>query len=191
MKMKTLIICLCFISVMSCKTDNSQTKNAIASIDLQVPKLESVMNPIETPFNTKEPYKLKLNLKKYENNAYDLDISMELYNDAHFVSPNAKRDFKGKFTVFIEDNDNIERTSKLLETPLSVEEYDSHPFTNGLVNWVRVNTTYKQKIKRTTGETFEVMGYIQFTIEPRCTLEKIPFIIKYKNDEMKFEVFQC
>ncbi len=189
--MKTLIICLCFISVMSCKTDNSQTKNAIASIDLQVPKLESVMNPIETPFNTKEPYKLKLNLKKYENNAYDLDISMELYNDAHFVSPNAKRDFKGKFTVFIEDNDNIERTSKLLETPLSVEEYDSHPFTNGLVNWVRVNTTYKQKIKRTTGETFEVMGYIQFTIEPRCTLEKIPFIIKYKNDEMKFEVFQC
>ena len=40
-------------------------------------------------------------------------------------------------------------------------------------------------------EDFDVRGTIQFTIEPRCTLEKIPVIIKRQEGTVKFEVFGC
>ena len=189
--MKYLLICLCFIFVISCKTDTSDTQIALASMDTQAPKLGVAMYPIISPFVTTEPYELKLNMQKLDNDTYELEILMELNNGAHFVSPNSKGNFTGVFTVFIDDNDKIEPISKLLETPPSVEEYDSHPYVNGYVNWVRENTTYKQKIKRISDEDFRVLGHIQFTIEPRCTFENIPFIIKYKNGELKFEKDQC
>ncbi len=66
-----------------------------------------------------------------------------------------------------------------------------HPFTNGTVNWVRVNTNYKQQLEVATQVDFQVFGYIQFTIEPRCSLEKIPFIIKKENGKLKFELDNC
>ena len=138
-----------------------------------------------------EPYKLKLASKKIKNNEYDVSILMELFNDAHFISPNAKREFKGKFKVVFEDTDKFNLLGKLIETPLSVEEHDPHPFTNGTVNWVRKNTTYRQKIKLNSTKDFETKGYIQFTIEPKCTLEKIPFIIKHSNGKMRVELFMC
>lgn len=79
----------------------------------------------------------------------------------------------------------------LIETPPSVEEYDPHPFVNGYVNWVRENTSYQQQIKRLSDGTFVVKGFVQFTIEPRCTLEKIPFFIKYNQSDMRVEVARC
>ena len=116
---------------------------------------------------------------------------MKLYDNAFFVSPNAKREFLGKFKFVIDDNDKFNQEGALLEAPLSKEEFDPHPFVNGHVNWVKENTTYKQQLQLTTEKDFEVMGFIQFTIEPRCTLEKIPIIIKYSNAKLKAEIFQC
>lgn len=189
--MKNLILCAFFILAMGCKIDNSKTQNAIASIDTEVSKPDPFMKPIGIPNVSSEPYELKLNSHKIDAVIYDLEISMVLNNNAHFVSPNAKRDFLGKFTIIIDDNNNFKLHGNLIETPLSVEENDLHPFVNGLVNWVRINTTYKQQLKVITPGDFQVKGMIQFTIEPRCTLEKIPIIIKYENGEMKFEIFQC
>jgi hypothetical protein len=190
-KMKNLIMFLGFIIIISCKTDHSKTQLAIASIDTQVQKLEVPVDPVESPSSSSNPYNIKLDSHKLDNDTYDLEIRMELNDGAHFVSPNSKGNYTGIFTVVIDENDKIERSASILETPLSVEEFDPHPFTNGYINWVRINTTYKQEIKRNKDGDFEVRGHIQFTIEPRCSLEKIPFIIKYKNGEMKFEVFGC
>lgn len=190
--MKNLILCLCILFMISCKTDNSKTETAMLSMVIEVPKTSCSMNRFNGPVvEHPHPYELNLNLNSLENNVYDLEMAMVLINGAHFVSPNSKGNFKGIFTVFIEKNNHIERTTELLETPLSIEEYDSHSYVNGYVNWVRENTTYRQQIKRTSEDAFEVMGYIQFTIEPKCTLENIPFIIKFKDEELKFEIFGC
>ena len=159
--------------------------------ELQHDSIEkSVIDKLGPELNL-EPYVIKFDMKPLQTGVYDLVIDMQLHNDAYFVSPNAKRDFSGKFTVHINDAVQLKILSGLIETPRSVEEYDEHPFVNGFVNWVRVDTKYNQQIQRTTDDDFQVMGYVQFTIEPRCSLEKIPFIIKYKEGKMVAELFQC
>ncbi|HCY80824.1 MAG TPA: hypothetical protein DHV22_04055, partial [Xanthomarina gelatinilytica] len=87
----------------------------------------------------------------------------------------AKKDFKGKFSMTIEDSSKLNMTDDIIEIPRSVEEMDTHPFVDGKVNWVRENTLYKQNLNILTKDDFEVTGFIRFTIEPRCTYEEIPF----------------
>ncbi len=190
--MKNVLLILCLLFIISCKKEIPNPEILIADTETPYKNTQSLLNYFDNQkINSSEPYKLKLGLHKFKKNTYDLSISMELNNGAHFVSPNAKRDFKGKFMISIDETTNFNQIGKLIETPISVEEYDDHPFVNGTVNWVRKNTVYHQKLKRTNKEDFQVKGYIQFTIEPRCTLEKIPFIIKYVNGKMRIELFMC
>lgn len=112
---------------------------------------------------------------------------MNLKKDAYFVSPNAKRDFSGKFTIVVNDP-KIVTKGTITETPLSKEELDKG---EGLVNFVRGNTHYKQTLKILSNENFEVMGYVQFTIEPRCTMEKVPFILSYVDGKLILRADGC
>ena len=174
-----------FIFLICENTDNQKViiTNDIAlnSQPLNVEKTE----PLE------EPYTIIFLLETTENNETYLIIEMELRNDSHYVSPYAKRDFKGKFNASLKDNDYFTLEGELMETPRSVEEIDPHPFVGGTVNWVRVNTTYRQKINIKTQEDFDVIGLVQFTIEPRCTMEKVEYIIKSRAGNVYFERFMC
>ncbi len=40
-------------------------------------------------------------------------------------------------------------------------------------------------------DNFEVFGRIQFTIEPRCSLEEIPFALSYQNGVIKIYSPKC
>lgn len=132
-----------------------------------------------------------IRVDKQSDDEYVLSIQMNLKKDAYFVSPNAKRDFSGKFTIVLTEADKLKLSKAIVETPLSKEELDSHPFVDGLVNWVRVDTNYKQTLTVLSKENFEVYGYIQFTIEPRCTLEKIPFILSYVDGKLSLKMDGC
>ena len=116
---------------------------------------------------------------------------MLLYNNAYYASSNSKKDFKGKFSFFINDNTFLTLKSKLIETPLLIKATDSEAADNQSSDWIRENTYYKQQLEIKTSEDFRVTGYIQFTIEPRCTLEKIPIIIKSEKGNVKFEIDRC
>jgi len=140
---------------------------------------------------THEDYTLHLELEKTKNGAHILIASMELHNSSYYVSPNAKRDFSGKFRRDFGTTDNIDFDGKLIETPLSVEEFDEHPFVRGTVNWVREKSTYKQPLLLKTDKDFQVFGRFIFTIEPRCTLETIPFSIVFKEGELAFADPKC
>lgn len=178
---KTIILFALLLSY-GCEKENKQQSLAIIKTDKEINKNQIT----ET-----DPYKISLHIDKLSKDIYNVSINMKLYDNAFFVSPNAKREFSGKFKFVIDANDKFNQEGELIEAPQSIEEFDPHPFVNGNVNWVRENTTYKQQLQISTEKDFEVMGFIQFTIEPRCTLEKIPVIIKYTNGEMKFEIFQC
>ena len=189
--MKNALLFFCLLFALSCKIDSSKNQSNIDDFFVQNTNTSLNMQPVYGPDLPSEPYELKLDIHQLNNGIYDLEIQMLLYNNSYYVSPNAKRDFKGKFTFFIDTNNSFTLKKNLIETPLSEEKYDSHPFVDGLVNWVRVNTSYKQKLEITTSEDFEVRGFIRFTIEPRCTLEKIPVIIKCKKGILKFEIDNC
>ena len=136
-------------------------------------------------------YTLEVKIEKTSNAQHQLVISMDLKNDSYYISPNAKRDFTGKFTLEIKGDGKLETIGHIQETPLSVEEYDSHPFTNGLVNWVREDTTYRQTLNITSTDDFVIGAGIIFTIEPRCSLEKKYFLISYKNGVLSVEEDGC
>lgn len=129
-----------------------------------------------------------IRVDKQQNDEYVLSVQMNLKKDAYFISPNAKRDFSGKFTLVLINPDKIATNGAIIETPLSKEELDKG---EGLVNFVRKNTHYKQTLKVLSSENFEVMGHIQFTIEPRCTMEKVPFILSYVDGKFSVRMDGC
>lgn len=168
--------------VLGCNSEKKTVK-AIAKNETPSPK---IVNLIEGPMVnlSSSPYDIAIKIDKEKKNIYSLDIEMLLHNGSFFVSPNSERDFKGKFSIDIEKNNDLESISELIEMPLSQEIFDPHPFVNGYVNWVKVNTNYKQLFLRTSDKNFKVGGVVRFVIEPRCTLEEIPFIITYENGKM-------
>ena len=194
--MTRLILTVCLLSLISCEDKQSNSKDlALADTNTAI-TLTCKKGPLEySVFNkpdiNKELYAVKFSIISESSDLHNLIIDIRLKNGGHFVSPNATRDFSGKFTMVIDKTDAFETVNKLVETPQSVEELDLHPFVNGPVNWVRENTIYTQQIKLHTENDFEAKGYIQFTIEPACTLEKIPFIIKQTDGVLKFEFFGC
>lgn len=138
-----------------------------------------------------EDYTLQFKLDNSDDQNPFLIIGIKLHNGSHYISPFATREFKGKFFMDLGSYKDIDFEGAIVETPSSVEEYDPHPFTNGTVNWVRVNTTYKQELKLKSNEDFQVFGRVRFTIEPRCTLEEIPFAISYENGTVIFIDPKC
>ncbi|CAM1343348.1 hypothetical protein [Tenacibaculum amylolyticum] len=168
--------------LLGCSSEKKTVKT-IAKTETSVPK---IVNLIEGPMVdlSYNPYDIAIKMDREKKNIYSLDIQMLLRDGSFFVSPNSERDFKGKFRIDIEENNAIESVSELIETPLSQEVFDPHPFVNGYVNWVKVNTNYKQFFLRTSDKDFKVGGVVRFVIEPRCTLEEIPFIITYEKGKM-------
>jgi len=133
-------------------------------------------------------YTSLIRVDKQHDDDYVLSVQMNLKKDAHFVSPNAQRAFSGKFTIVLDEPGKIQALGTLIEKPLSIEELDQR---EGLVNWVRKSTNYRQKLKILSGENFEVRGHVQFTIEPRCTLEKIPFLLSQKDGKLSLKLEGC
>lgn len=129
-----------------------------------------------------------IRVDKQNDNEYVLSIQMILKKDAYFVSPNAKRDFSGKFTIVLTEPKKLIAKGTISELPLSKEENDKR---EGLVNFVRKNTNYKQTLKVLSKENFEVPAHIQFTIEPRCTMEKVFFILSYVDGKLSVRMDGC
>ena len=152
---------------------------------------------IDTPYTDEvltisdDLYDLQIKIEATEDNTHNLIVDIKLHKGSHFISPYARRDFTGKFFMDLGSNTDLSFAGELIETPRSVEEFDLHPFVGGSVNWVRVNTTYKQPLQLKTQGDFEVFGRIRFTIEPRCSLEQISFSISSKSGKMQIKEAKC
>jgi hypothetical protein len=187
--MNRIFLSILFLLSISCsKSQETVKQEAIASVEVNLP-----LNPYESisfkePYSPHSPYHLDLKIEKTETTTKHLTLFITLKGDAHFVSPYAKRDFKGKFSMTLEENKFIETENHLIEIPPSVEEIDTHHYVNGTVNWVRENTTYKLPFKVLTETDFEVLGLIRFTIEPRCTLEEIPIVVRQESGQLTVSI---
>lgn len=191
--MKKFLTLLVFAITVSCSQMDAPSNEIVENFiiekeNLSTPTFTVPINEVLTIND--ELYKLKISVDS-ENNRHQLIFEMELFNNSYFVSPNSKREFKGKFYYDFGSYENVEYTGKVIETPLSKEIYDAHPFTDGLVNWVNVNTLYKQPFYVKSEKDFKVFGRVRFTIEPRCSLEEIPFSLIYKNGKFSVTMPKC
>ena len=137
------------------------------------------------------PYELTFDIKKVKDDQYSIVTTMKLFGGSFYVSPHSSREFKGRFTIELADNDHLILGDDFKETPRSKEVFDPHQFVNGLVNWVQEDTRYDYPLHVKSQEDFDVGGKIFFTIEPKCTLEEIPFIIKYRSGVLSIEERKC
>ena len=140
---------------------------------------------------TDKDYTLHFEIEKTNDQKYNLVLTVELHNEAYYISPSAKGDFSGKFNLDLGSYTDLGFEGKILETPVYVTEYNQLLYSDDNVQWVRVNTMYKQLLQIKSKEDFEVFGRVQFTIEPRCTFEEIPFAISYKNGVVKVTYPKC
>ncbi len=143
-----------------------------------------IPRPLPQPYcNTDLPsYNMDFRVETISNNAYALKTDINLDSGAFYISPNTKGDFSGLLKVIIEDNDHLVKNGGLIEIPKSTVQFE--PWVQEPANFVRENTTYTQNIELTGTSDFEIGGYVQFVIEPRCTLERIDFRIVYKDGTM-------
>jgi hypothetical protein len=91
----------------------------------------------------------------------------------------------------VEDQERIVLAEGMKEIPLAMEGVYHHPLVHGQAEWVRVDTRYEQGLTVTTREDLEVVGSYRFTIEPRCTLEEIPFVIRQRGGRLTIERVGC
>jgi len=181
--MKKVITVVLIILSLACSKDNSQTDSTNKVIKTGV-------NKVNDKFTiTDELYTLQIKIEKTEDNQHNLVIDMKLHSGSHFISPFEEKEFSGKFYMDLGDYTNLSFEENIVETPQAVAIYDS--FKNEPVIWVKENTTYTQPLNIKSKNDFEVFGRIIFTIEPRCTLEQIPFAISYKDGKFIFIDPKC
>ncbi len=137
------------------------------------------------------PYELAFEVEKTGEDQFTMITTMKLFGGSFYVSPHSKRDFKGKFTIEIAPNENLKLGSDFIETPRSKEVIDPHPFVDGPVNWVKEDTRYEYQLTAISKEDFDIGGKIFFTIEPKCTLEEIPVMFKYRSGVLTIEKWKC
>jgi len=187
--MKKVITAVLIILSFACSSDKYQTNSSIDIVKSEVKKTKTTSITNDATTITDELYTLQIKIEKTENNQYNLVIDMKLHKGSHFISPFEEKEFSGKFYMNLGSYKDLSFDGNIIETPQAVARYDS--FKNEPVIWVKENTTYTQSLNIKSKDDFEVFGRVQFVIEPRCTLEQIPFAISYKDGKFIFIDPKC
>ncbi|OMP30741.1 hypothetical protein [Mangrovimonas sp. DI 80] len=178
----------------NCQTDKYQ-KSTVETSQLAMATTEHPMGPVLFPRTEGQTqidslYETSFYLEDLGNNDYNIIVYMGLKEQSYYASPNSSHTYKGRFMFDVETNDKIQLFDALSET--SILKEDIEPHCNGYgANWIRQNTFYKQPFHLNTSEDFYIMGFIQFTIEPRSTKEVIPFGITNKDGNLKIAITKC
>ncbi len=145
----------------------------------------------DTTVAKEHPYDLAFTLEQAGDNTYTLVTTVKLHGGSYYGSPNCTRDLKGKFHVEVEAQDRLVLAERIKEVPLATEKLYHHPLVHGPEDWVTVDTRFEQRLTISTREDLDVDGMCRFTIEPRCTLEEIPFVIRQRGGRLTIERVGC
>lgn len=178
---KTLLM----IAVFACTSAMAQ-ESAIPVLEVSMYDSPNIDHKVAK----EHPYDVEFKVEKQADGQFVMLTSMQLHGGSFYVSPNSKTDFKGRFRIEVAPNDDLS-IGLFEETPASVEVVDPHRFVNGPINWVTEDTKYEHQLKVHSKEDFTIGGKIIFVIEPKCTLEEIPLMFKYKSGVLTVEPWEC
>ena len=160
----TLLLSTAYSSIVTNKIENSVESSGISIDDAE--------------------YTMYIDIETTTTNTLNLVVKMELKNGSHFASPHNTRNFKGQFDMDLGSYTDIDFVDTLIETRKPKSSCGSNVY-NTKVNWIKTNTTYRQPLHVISKGDFQAFGRIKFVIEPRCTLEEIPFGIVSENGVFK------
>ena len=177
------------MSLTSCSTEKTK-ENTIKTASDPYSSTSNTPRRFNQKLEEKDPYTINFGVEELENNEYYITVNLVPDEGSHFMSPLSSKAYKGTFQIEFNDTKNLLKVNKVyLESPASIVEVD--PFSGLPAHFVRQNTTYKQKFKTKTDGDFEVLGKVQFVIEPKCTMEEYTYRIYRKNGVMQIELPSC
>ena len=186
--LKVLYI-LISLSLSSCSAEKTKVNTVRTASDPY-----SVATKTQRRFNQKleekDPYTIEFSMEELKNNEYYISVNVVPDEGSYFMSPLSSKAYKGTLQIEFNDTKNLLKVSKdYLESPASIVEVD--PFSGLPAHFVRQNTTYQQKFKTRSVADFEVLGKVQFVIEPKCTMENYTFRVYRKDGVMNIELSSC
>ncbi|WP_074407393.1 MULTISPECIES: hypothetical protein [Aquimarina] len=174
---KFIIIFIVLLSI-GCTKNNQKDKVLTETAQADTAKTATI-NKIDNL------YALALKTDTTDKGEQRLIVSIDLYDKSFFVSPHSNGNFLGRFNLSLDETKHLTMKDSIIEFPKSLESYDS--FSGRQVNFVKRNTTYTQKLTIDSQKDFEVAGLIKFVIEPRCTMEKVKFVISQRSGVLSVE----
>ena len=112
------------------------------------------------------------------------DFKIDLDEGSYYIAPNSPGTFKGLLKINFPANDFFELASTFVSVPEPIEE--ENQWGEGLVEIIRETTVHSMRYKLKSIGDFQIQGTVQFVIEPKCTLEKIPVTIFSKDGQLSF-----
>ncbi|MFT4682001.1 MAG: hypothetical protein ACI9FU_002260 [Granulosicoccus sp.] len=190
----TLAIFLLSFTIACAQKERTPVDPIMSPYDPSIPVLEVSMYDVPLTDHTKameHPYDIDFKVEKANDGSFKLVSTIKLYGGSFYTSPHSTTGFKGIFKVEVAPNEDLAIGEEFVESPRSVEVIDKHRFINGPVNWVTVDTKYDHPLILNTTEDFTIGGKIIFVIEPKCTLETVGLLFKYKNGVLTVEPLKC
>ncbi len=135
----------------------------------------------ESSLKEKDPYDINFDV---DQESRQLLIQIDLDSGSYYLSPNTPGTFKGLLKVNFSENKFITINEKIHVNPVPVRE--ENEWGEGLVDIIRQSTVHSLGYHLKTNEDFNIQGSVQFVIEPKCTLEKIPVTIYRKDGKLNF-----
>ena len=191
--MKNIIAILCLSFTVAC-AQKEPAPNQVIPFDPSIPVLEVSQyysSLIDHKIAKEHPYDVEFKVEKPAEGQFVLITSMKLYGGSFYVSPHTETDFDGLFKVEVAPNNDLSIGSEFVETPRTETVIDPHQFVHGPINWVTEDTRYDHPLKVNSDEDFMIGGKLIFVIEPKCTLEEVPIMFKYKNGVLTVEKWGC
>lgn len=191
--MRNIIAIFCLSFTVAC-AQKEQSIEYATPYDPSIPVLAVSMydSPdIDHEVAKSHPYDVVFKVEKTADGQLNLVTSIDLHGGSFYVSPHTKTDFDGRFRIEVAPNDDLSIGSEFVETPRTATVIDPHRFVHAPINWVTENTQYYHPLTVNSKENFEIGGKLIFVIEPKCTLEEVPIIFKYKDGELVVEPWGC
>jgi hypothetical protein len=126
-----------------------------------------------------DTYTLTMRMEGSAAAGYRLVAHLALDSGSYFVSPYSSDRYQGYFNLSLTDNELLLLDRNFEETPRSFPRPDR--WEGGLSHFVHESTSYAYSLHPQTKEDFKVQGMVRFVIEPKCTLEEIPFSVSQKD----------
>lgn len=162
------MLALLMLVLMPCLACNAQPMKAVPTSDA---KNADAYAP--------DLYALTMRMEGSAAEGYRLVAHLAVDSGSWFVSPYSSDRYQGYFHLSLTDNNSLLLDRNFVETPRSFPRPDK--WEGGHSHFVYESTSYTYLIHPQTREDFKVLGMVRFVIEPKCTLEEIPFSISQKG----------
>lgn len=123
---------------------------------------------------TSEPYQVTFDISKVNDSIFTLHTKIEIDSLSYMASV-VNKSMSGIFKIKASLNPYLSVMGSPKEKACPI--VTNFVWSNSPQKVIVGKVEYQQTVKISSKEEFDVEGVVQFVIEPRCTLEKIPFRI--------------